>query len=324
MRSSKIEQYTEYYQTLKKALRWKVFDNLVLMTTASMYVMNGRELDTDRFLQLADELKKRAGLFSSMQSHLRFTMAAMLDVTMEDPEAAVPELFRIYQTLKDRHFRSGASTYMAAFTIMKNERPADDTAVRTMDLFQKMKKEHPILTDANDYPLAVLLAMEEENDMVTQIETCYDALKREGLKSGNHLQFLSHILTLGSNGQPQQTAGRAASVLEKWKQAGLKPKPMYYPVIGMLAMLPEEHIDLGEVHDMAEQLNRTKAFKWSKEMNVLAAGSFCVNDHMEQAGLIAETSLFHSMEAMMQAQQTVMIAAVTAGAAASTSGGGGN
>ncbi|MFD2706634.1 DUF4003 family protein [Salibacterium lacus] len=323
MYSSKIEQYTDYYDTLKKALRWKVFDNLVVMTTASMYVMNNRELDIGRFLDLAERLKDRGGIFSSMKSHQRFTMAGMLDVTMDDPQAAVPELFRIYQILKEKNFKSGAPTYMAAFTVMKNDAPAEGTAERTMDLFQKMKKEHPMLTDANDYPLAVLLAMEEENDMAARVETCYDALKREGLTSGNHLQFLSHILTLGSGGQPQQAAGRAAEVLDKWKRTGLKAKSMYYPVIGMMALLPEESLDLETVHDTAEQLNRTKAFKWSKDMNILAAASFFVSDHLEEGGL-AETSLNTSVEAIIQAQQTAMIAAVSAGVAASSAANAGN
>ncbi|SFL91950.1 DUF4003 family protein [Salibacterium qingdaonense] len=316
MISSKIEQYTDYYETLKKELRWKAFDNLVIMNTASIYVMNGRTLDTARFLELAEQLKKRSGMFSAMSSHPRFTMAGMLDASLEDPEAAVPELFRVYQMLKDHNFRSGASTYMAAFTVMKNAAPPEETARRTMDLFQKMKKEHPMLTDANDYPLAVLLAMEKESDMAARIETCYDALKREGLTSGNSLQFLSHILTLGSGGQPQQAAGRAAEVLDKWKRTGLKAKPMYYPVLGMMALLPEESLDLEAVRDTAAQLNRTKAFKWSKDMNVLAAASFFVSDNMEE-GSLAETGLYTSVEAIIQAQQTAMIAAVSAGAAAS-------
>ncbi|SFP67940.1 DUF4003 family protein [Salibacterium halotolerans] len=317
MVSSKIEQYVDDYETLKKALRWKVFDDLVIMNTASIYVMNGRTLDTARFLELAEQLKKRSGMFSSMNSPPRFTMAGMLDASMEDAEASVPELFRVYQILKDHHFRSGASTYMAAFTVMKNSAPSEETARRTMDLFQKMKKEHPMLTDANDYPLAVLLAMEKENDMVEKIETCYDALKREGLTSGNHLQFLSHILTLGSEGQPQQAAGRSAEMMETWKQSGWKAKTMYYPVIGVLSLLPDELIDMEAIHEMAGQLNETKALKRSKDMNILVAATFFISDHIEEAGL-AEAGLHTSVEAIIQAQQTAMIAAVSAAAASSS------
>ncbi|MFZ4453092.1 DUF4003 family protein [Salibacterium aidingense] len=304
-------------------MKWKVFDNKIIMTTASMYVMKGKEVKVHSFLNVSEELKKQAGLFSSMRSHPRFTMAAMLDVSFDEPETKIPKLFDVYQTLKKEKFKSGTSTYIAASTLLNEESPAEDIAKRAMALYQEMKKEHPFLTGTGDYPLAVLLALEEQNDMIQRIESCYDALSRQGLKKGNDLQFLSHILSMGSQENPQPLVHRTVEVHDAFKNAGIRPKMMYYPMIGMLALLPAEQVDIPEIHDMYEQLKGIKHFKWNKDMNVLIAGSFFVSEKLEHAGL-AETSLYTSLESILQAQQAAMIASITAAGAAASANSGSN
>ncbi|MFB4165726.1 DUF4003 family protein [Alteribacillus sp. JSM 102045] len=79
MSSAKIKKFVEIYEKLKKEMKWKVTDKRILMTIASMYVMNDKPFHFERMMQLADQIKKRAGMFSSMKSYPRFTTAALLE-----------------------------------------------------------------------------------------------------------------------------------------------------------------------------------------------------------------------------------------------------
>ncbi|MDQ0300588.1 hypothetical protein J2S78_003056 [Salibacterium salarium] len=320
MSETKINQYVELFETLKKAMKWKVFDDNIVKTIASVYVMNDKKWEEGRFFQVADDLKKEAGAFSSMKSHPRFTMAALLDVKFDQPAEKVPQLFDVYNTLKQEKFKGGESTYIAAASLLTQDESIQETAEKAMILYEKMKKEHPFITGASDYPLAVLLAMEEKNDMIERIENYYEALDKQGFKKGNELQFLSHILSLGSGENPQLFIQRAVEVSDAFKEAGIKSKPMYYPMIGMLALLPTDLFDMHDIQTMYEKLTNMKHFKWSKDMNVLIAGSFFVNEKLEHSGL-TETSLYTTLESILQAQQAAMIAAITGATAAASSNG---
>ncbi|WP_158735562.1 DUF4003 family protein [Alteribacillus sp. YIM 98480] len=181
-----------------------------------------------------------------------------------------------------------------------------------------MKNEHPFLTGTSDYPLAVLLALEERPGMIELMETYYDQLSKSGFTKGNDLQFLSHILTLSSKENHQTLVQRAVDVLQAFKQKGIKPKTMYYPVIGMLALLSPELFEMKAIRELYEEMNGVKHFKWQKDMNVIMAVSFHINEKMGPSSL-SETSLYTALESILQAQQAVMIAAMTASFAAASS-----
>uniref|UniRef100_UPI0011A39293 DUF4003 family protein n=1 Tax=Staphylococcus epidermidis TaxID=1282 RepID=UPI0011A39293 len=68
-------------------------------------------------------------------------------------------------------------------------------------------------------------------------------------------------------------------------------------------------------------LNQTKQFKWQKDLNATLAASFYVKDKLEQSALI-ETSLYTTIQTILQAQQATMTASIAASAAATGSGSG--
>ncbi len=310
----------DIYEELKREMKWKVMDNRILMTIASLYVMNDRAFHLERLLQLADKIKKRAGIFSSMRSHPRYTTAALFDVKTEEPETKINDLFSLYKEFRHAKFKSGVYTYLAASTLFTQDLPSSDAKGiinKTSTIYEGMKKEHPFLTGTSDYPLAVLLALEERPGMIEIMETYYDQLSKNGFTKGNDLQFLSHILSLSSKENHQTLVQRAADVFQAFKQEGIKPKTMYYPVIGMLA-LSSDLFEMKAIREMYEEMNDVKHFKWQKDMNVIMAVSFYINEKMDQNSL-PETSLYTALESILQAQQAVMIAAMTASAAAATS-----
>ncbi|RDW22326.1 hypothetical protein CWR48_01060 [Oceanobacillus arenosus] len=321
MQQSIISNYTQLYEELKSRLKWKVSDNQILMCIASLYVIGNKNLNMERLLQIADTIKRNAGFFSSMQSYSRFTTAAMLDVNFEDPEAQVPMLFDLYERCKAAKFPSGTYTYIAASIILKNQEKQgnpDSIIMKAKEIYDGMKKEHLFLTDASDYPLATLLAYENRDDIIQQIENYYEKLNNQGFRKGNDLQFMSHILSLDNHTNDQGLVTRSTYVADEFQRIGIKRKPGYYPVIAMLALLPQEEFDMDAIFTMYEALNQEKYFRWQKDMNLIMAVSFFVSKKLGHDEL-AETRIITTLETIIQAQQAVMISTITASTIAASS-----
>src|SRR5690625_1315452 len=319
----KIMTYIQLFNDLKHQMKWKITDNRILMAMASLYVMNDKTLDPNRLLEIADNIKKRANLFSAMKSHSRFTTAAFLDANFNNPMEQIENLFHYYDLFKQEKFQRGVFTYIAASIIVKNQdKEVDPREIisKTKNIYQGMKKEHPFLTSTSDYPLATLLAYEQHPDIVRKIEVFYDGLSKNGFKKGNDLQFISHILALSRNETENTLMNRSTQIFDQFKKIGIKPKSIYYPVMGMLALLPQDMLNMQEIYEIYDQLNHEKYFKWQKDTNLMMAASFIVKDKLEHSN-IAETSIYTTIEMIIQAQQAVMIAVMASISVSNTNNG---
>src|SRR5699024_10224678 len=113
-------------------------------------------------------------LFSPMKSHPRYTTAAILNVNFEDPVKHVPGIFTIYDDLI-QHFKRGTYTYISATIILTNgvDVKRKELISKAKSLYDNMKKEHPFLTGQSDYPLATILAYENQDNIVDRMEYVY-------------------------------------------------------------------------------------------------------------------------------------------------------
>lgn len=318
---NKITTYIQLFNELKDQMKWKITDNRLLMAMASLYVMNDKALDTNHLLEIAENIKKRAKMFSAMRSQSRFSTAAFLDTNFDNPIEQIENLFQYYHMFKQEKFQSGVFTYIAASIIVKNQdKEVDPREIisKTKNIYQGMKKEHPFLTSTSDYPLATLLAYEQHPDIVRKIEMFYDGLSKNGFKKGNDLQFISHILALSRNETENTIISRSMQIFDQFKKIGIKPKSLYYPVIGMLALLPQNILDMQEIYEIYDKLNHEKYFKWQKDTNLIMAASFFAKDKLEHSH-IAETSIYTTIEMIIQAQQAVMIAVIASISVSSSS-----
>lgn len=309
---NQITTYIQLFNDLKSKMKWKITDNRILMAMASLYVMNDKPLNTDRLLEIAETIKKRAKLFSAMRSHSRFTTAAFLDANFDHPLDQIENLFHHYQMFRQEKFQRGVFTYIAASIIVKNQEETmnpREVISKAKNIYQGMNKEHPFLTSASDYPLATLLAYEQDPDIIRKTEVFYNGLSKNGFRKGNDLQFISHILALSRDETENTLMSRSTQIFDQFKKIGIKPKSIYYPVMGMLALLPQDVFDMQEVYTTYDQLNREKYFKWQKDTNVMMAASFIVKDKLEHSN-ITETSIYTTIEMLIQAQQAVMIGVI--------------
>jgi len=319
--SREIAEFKGIYSQLKDQLRWKVSDGRVLMTIASGYVMSKKDFQLERFLQTADAIKKEAGLFSTMRSESRYMIAAILDSHFDKPEAQISDLFRTYEACIRYGFSRGVYTFLSAAVLIANcERLAPETVMdRAKQIHQAMRSEHVFLTSAEDYPLAVLLAYESDGPTIIQkTEQFYRQLNSQGFHRGNDLQFASHILGLEQKTNETALTSRAVQYFDAFKKNGIKLKTKHYPLLALLAFLLPAEVDIAAIHELYDELNGLKGFRWQKDLNLMLAVSFYAKDRIEQAD-VAETSLYTTLEMILQAQQAAMSAAVIAASASASS-----
>ncbi|GIO26793.1 DUF4003 family protein [Ornithinibacillus bavariensis] len=314
-----VQSYLNTYEALKPHIKWKVSDKRIIMMVAAIYILNDEEIQIDRFLSLAEKIKSQSPLFSPLRSHARYTTAAVFDVKLEHPAEEIQSLLDLYERFRSLRFGSGIYTYHAATILLTSGHEDIEAIIRkAKEIYNGMKQEHTFLTSSSDYPLATLLALDNKPDIINHIEGFYRELNNNGFRKGNDLQFLSHILALGDKEKSTNLISRAVQVFDAFARSKLRAKPIYYPVMGMLALLPQKEFSMDAVVALYDELNEHKDFKWQKDMNVMLASSIFVSGKLEQEH-VAETSLNTILEAILEAQQVVMITTMAAVTAANTS-----
>lgn len=318
----KVNEYANIYEQLYKSLKWKVSDTRTLMMVASMYVVNQKPFDLQRFLEISDGIKKNVGMFSTLNSPHRFTYAAMLDIRFENPMDKFIELLNIYDQLIESKFSRETFTYLCAYLLLADDTIGDlQTRIeRSMTFYKGMKSYHFFLTSSSDYPLAVLLAKEEGSvdELLETMEYFYENLAQNGFWKGNDLQFLSHILTLHSSDKNIVT-DRCITLLDEFKRRGdIKLRKLHYPVLGLLSFLENGVQELDRIKEIHSQLNQNKLFKWNKDINLILVINFVMSEKIENSSLIG-TYMYTVIESLIQAQQAVMVATVTSAAVTSSS-----
>ncbi|WP_158661037.1 DUF4003 family protein [Bacillus kwashiorkori] len=319
----RVDQFLSVYSELKKALRWKVSDNKTLMLIASMFVVNKREFDIQRFLQVSEYIKGNVDAFNTLRSQERFSIGAMLHIHFNRVEDVFHSYLHLYETLINSGFKRGMFTYIAAGVLFTSKTDSQDyrlIAEKAYRIYKAMQKEHLFLTSENDYPLALLLATrnEEVPSLIERMEDFYHQLQTLGFKKGNDLQFLSHVLSLDPSADKKILSERCITLFDKIHQLHKKPKSVHYPTIGMLALCDQSQLDLQKLINVTERLNTEKDFKWQKDINFMLAAQLFISELTEDT-TVPTAGLMTTLEIIMQAQQVAMIASMAAVTAATAS-----
>ena len=123
----------------------------------------------------------------------------------------------------------------------------ENEARQAKRLYDAIKKQHFFLTSDDDYAYAVLLGKRGEDPMSTpsRCVSYYDALRTEGFRSGNELQWLSQVMTYIHIKFDPKLVSRATEVLTHFKR-NTKVRPVHYPMIGFLTVFGVDDTELIE------------------------------------------------------------------------------
>ncbi|PEY29090.1 hypothetical protein CN354_27535 [Bacillus cereus] len=320
----KLEQYTHIYAQLKGELKWKTSDSRTGMMIAAMYAGSDKSFHLGRFLEISNYIKDQVGMFSYLKSYHRFVVAATLDIHFTHYKEAFQKFLDLYERLVAGGFSRSIFTYLAAAALLPEGNGQYDTRIqRSMQVYKRMKEDHFFLTSTNDYPLAVLLAGQSEKveTLMDRVERLYQKLAVAGMRKGNDLQFLSHILSLKKDVSEDILVARYINIWNMMKQEKVKVKQMHYPAIGLLALLEDGEKEVHSVRAFIEKLQGDKLFRWHTDVSILIAIQLFVSQKGAESQA-ANTGLQTMIEVLIQAQQAAMIAAITASSAAASASSG--
>lgn len=320
---AKADLFIETYDSMKKLYRWSAGD-LTLRFAALVYMLGDMRFQSDVFNDTVNYIKKNSKLFSYYRSHQKYSTAALLITKSPEPQKAFDCLLEYEDKLKKAGFKNSPYLSIAAYALLLtcNPEEAGGRVEKAMKLYRKMKENHFWLTTSDDYPVAVLMSASEapEESLLSEIEYCYDALRREGFYRGNGLQFLSHLLSFIPDNEKSKVQ-KAKHIYDRLKNEGLRIASPYYGIIGYLSLLGEYSDQaVGEVLELVSYLKSNRSFRWvNKGMNTLAATALVANNYFDTCGKngeLLETGIGISIEAMIAAQTAALIAAASAAASA--------
>jgi len=306
------------YEKVKSLAGWTV-DKSVVLTITSYYITSEREFDAENLSKAMDGLKSRAGWFSPLRGNLLPMMGAFLDNPRSNIEDEIDRLFAKQRVLRSVGFRNTIHSYLAALLMTNNSDTYDNEAKYAKQLYDEMKKKHFFLTSDDDYAYAVLLGKRGNNPVehALSMRKYYDALRAEGFRSGNELQWLSQVMTYVNVTYDEKLVKKAVEVLHRFKKE-TKIRPVHYPMIGFLVVFEVGENELQNIIELSRALEESKPFKWKRDMALSIAIGYVMHElteNMEEACV----SLATSVELIMQAQQAIMAATIAAMAASQAS-----
>ncbi len=309
-------QFTQTVEDIAKATGWSV-DRKIILAIASTYVATGRTFDALKYKEVLQEIKKQTSWMSPLRANIGYSIAANI-MEQDDIEQAVKNILINEKILKEEKFKSGNFNFIAAQFLTKigSEKQAHAQTARA--LYEAIRKHHRFLTSFDDIPYAVLLSSPTD-DVVLRAETMncyYKELRTYYFNAGNELQWLSQVLTFLS---PQYNSNLVPSVVnirDILKKQDVKVKTMHYPLLGFLAILQVNNLQIQQITDLYHELKGMKLLKWHREFVLFMAIQIVIYD-MAKVQQSLSMSIMASIELLIQAQQAAMMAAVTAAAVAS-------
>lgn len=335
-----LQQLCERFVAAKQAVKEQFgFENTqIYPVCANVFCAKGIQPDAEQLADCKKLLKAETGPFSSFRGNLTAPIACML-AAGGNPEARLAQALEHYALLKTK-FHASPYLALAAFLLADMGASAcwEDVAARGRGIYLRMKREHPVLTSAEDSLYAVFMAFSEKTDdaLIAEMEDCYARLKLR-FSSSNNVQAASHVLCLAP-GTPAEKIARMEQLYDAILAAGGKyGKTFELPTLAALSLLDAEQDALvTDLMDVDGFLSAQKGYgllgidrktrmmhaamlvtdEYSTRQN-RAEGSADRTPAEPSARTALGTAALAGTLAMLAAQQAAVCAAMTAAAASS-------
>ena len=201
---------------VQKAFRWD--NGAVYSLCANIFCACGRTADAERLKACRKIIEAQTGHFSKFRKKTRSILCCMLSL-VDEPENRMALANDYYRMLK-QEFRDTEYLALCAFLLadLEEDGRMPERIARGKELFVRMDKEHPILTNDTDSVFALALAFSDRSDdeLLADLEACYRALKTSF--SGGDAQTAAQILTVAA-GAPEEKAQRVTDLYNALKAA---------------------------------------------------------------------------------------------------------
>ena len=316
--------YLETFNRLRAAKRWTT-NATVFRFVALTLGAAGAEVTYDRLEAAAQGLKKRARWTSPLKSEIRFVVAAMILRRGLDPAriharvVATRSAFKSYKIAS----RGRGPTLAALLLALQGEGrvvPGRQLA-RLAQIYRRWRDDHFWLTDSNDLPAAALHASRAEpvEALAANVERAYQTLRDAGFSRGNQLQLVSQLLAVDPRGTDAGVQ-RFRRVATRLKDARERVNAGHYDEVAMLALTQEPPARVVDrVLRYRDRLREAKRPP-SRDMAFSLAAGITLAEDSKRAGerSAGDLATLQAIQAILDAQQAVMVAAIAASTASSS------
>lgn len=189
---------------------------------ANMYCVRGLLADEASLREYKKLLKERSSSLSAFRGNMTAPMVTLL-ATGQFPSRRMTTALRYYRRLKE-DFYSSESLAVAAFLLPDRiaEEALDGLIDRSREIYSRLKKAHPLLTNTRHSIFALLMALSPRSvdSLMAEIVSHYAMLKRV-FGSGEQLYTVCMILAL-EPGEPAQKAETLAALHSVLRSNGIK------------------------------------------------------------------------------------------------------
>ena len=324
-----FDRYLGTFERLRVTKRWWAHTSTFRVVALALGGA-GPSVTYDRLESAAAVLRKHARVTSPHRSEIRYVVAAMILRRGLDPSVIhsramdVREMFRLYG-IPGRG--TGPALAALLLALLREGHPVPAVQVRKLSLiYERWSKDHIWLTSAKDLPAAALHAASDGdiNSLAADVERAYNRLLELGLRPGNPLQLVSHLLVVDPRGT-DAAVRRFKHIAEHLESKGEHVRASRYDEVATLALAREEPARVADRALRYRDRLRAERPRPSRELAFsLASGLVLVEDvenvTRRSAGDVAAVQ---SIQAILDTQQAAMAAAISAGAVASVTHGSG-
>lgn len=315
----RCELLIENRDRMKEVFSWD--GGMLWLASGAMYTTKGRKVDTERLQHCKNLIKEQTGVFSNFRGNVRSAVASMIALS-DTPEQMLADGLVVHKLLK-KDLHDSAFLPLAAMTIVRLTKPEEYEKVveKTVALYNGMKKEHPLLTSAEDSAFCAMLALSEKSAevLLSEMEACYKFLNDNSRFPKNAVQSLSHVLAI-CDGPVAEKCEKTMELYETLGAYDVKYGKTYeLPALGVLAM---EHTDYEalaeEIKEVSDWLSKQPGFGLFGSINTKQRAMYAgmmLQDN-KSTGSLAESTALQSSLALIVAEEAAMCAVICCTAAA--------
>ena len=321
-----ITVYLETFEKLRAAKRWTT-NTMIFRFVALTLGAAGGDVTYDQLEEAAKGLQKRARWTSPLRSEIRYVVAEMILRRGLDPgriHARVVETRDAFKTHKIASRGSGPTLAALLLALQGEGRAVPKQRLeRLARIYRRWRDDHFWLTDSNDLPAAGLHAGRDEpvEALAANVERAYQSLRDAGFSRGNQLQIVSQLLAVDPRGTDAGVQ-RFRRVAARLKDARERVNADRYDEIAMLALTheaPSRVVD--RVLQYRDRLRGARP-RPPKDMAFALAAGLALAEDSKRAGerSAGDLAALQAIQAILDAQQAVMVATMAASTAATSAG----
>ncbi len=223
------------FKVIKSVFRME--ERLMQILGAIICAAQGSQADAEKLRECRSMLKSEHGIFSNFRGHMSLPIIVRMSLAPSAKEY-LDGITSIYNMLNSSFALKNEFRLLAAMIIYDGGDVSAFSSLseKTVEIYKKIRKNHPLLTSQDDMPFAAITAMNsrDADGKLEDIEACYKILGSKFPFAKNPIQTVSHILAL-TDESPQEKCENFIEVYKTFKSRGLRLTGIYLPVVALVA-----------------------------------------------------------------------------------------